>query len=333
VPGTTDGTVLTCLETASGKRAGPDFGLGMNPEFLTEGQAIQDFLMPDRIVLGGIDERSIDAQAQLYSVFDAPVLRTNTRTAEMIKYASNAMLATAISFSNEIANLCSALGDIDVTEVMTGVHLSTYLSPALPDGQRVTAPLAAFFQAGCGYGGSCLPKDTKAIVAHGRGLGEEMSIINAVIRTNFQQPARTVALLDRHFSSLEGVRVAILGLAFKPDTDDVRETPALPIVQALLARGARVSIYDPVAGTAAARLFPDHAIDVRDSLRAAAEDVDALILVTRWDEFKELPDILHQTGKSPIVIDGRRMLDRHAVARYEGIGWRPLDAVSVSIGA
>ena len=333
VPGTTEEVVLPILEAASGKAAGADFGVGMNPEFLTEGQAIQDFLKPDRIVIGGIDQRTIDGLAALYESFpDAPVVRTNPRTAEMIKYASNAMLATAISFSNEIANLCSALGDIDVTEVMTGLHLSHYLSPALADGTRVKAPLAAFYEAGCGYGGSCLPKDTQALVAHGRTVGQDMPLIEAVIRTNGARAARTVALLDRHFTSLTGLRVAVLGLAFKPDTDDVRESPALPIIRLLLERGARVSAYDPVVTSAALPAFPGQHIDVRTSLLSAIEDADAIVLVTRWSEFKALPTLLDRIGRETLVVDGRRMLDRTAFTRYEGIGWRRLDTVMVPSG-
>ncbi len=164
VPGTTDGHVLPILEDASGKKAGAGFGVAMNPEFLSEGEAVRDFLFPDRIVLGGIDERSIDALARLYEPFDdVPRIRTNTRTAEMIKYASNALLATLISFSNELANLGAALGGIDSVDVMRGVHLSQYFRGRNADG---LPPITSFLAAGCGYGGSCLPKDVSALVAH-----------------------------------------------------------------------------------------------------------------------------------------------------------------------
>ena len=331
VPGTTDEVVLGCLEEASGKRAGLDFGVGMNPEFLTEGQAIDDFMEPDRIVLGGIDDRSIEVQAELYASFvDIPVVRTNTRTAEMIKYASNAMLATAISFSNELANLCHALGDIDAAEVMEGVHLSNYLSPRAADGSRIRAPLSSFYKSGCGFGGSCLPKDVKALVAHGQRLGLEMSLLDSVIRINLEQPLKTVAILDDHFSSLEGVRVAVLGLAFKPDTDDVRETPAVPIVNELLRRGAEVRVYDPIAGSAAARLFPSEAVEVGESLELTVDGADVVLIATRWAEFGDLVEILREGTDPPLVLDGRRMIGKGDVQRYAGVGYRPRDVAAAT---
>ena len=197
VPGTTDRVVTPALEGASGRRAGEDLGVGVNPEFLTEGQAVDDFLRPDRIVLGG-DPRTVAALRQLYAGFQGvPVVETNAPTAEMIKYASNAMLATAISFSNELANLGAAIGGIDTVEVMKGVHLSRYLTIRLDDGASVTAPLSSFFEAGCGYGGSCLPKDVAALAARGREVGSRLRLLEAVAEVNDRQPARLVELLGR----------------------------------------------------------------------------------------------------------------------------------------
>ena len=209
VPGTTDQHVLPALETSSGKKAGADFGVGMNPEFLSEGEAVNDFLCPDRIVLGGIDQRSTDVLAELYEPFpaDVPRLRTNTRTAEMIKYASNSLLATLISFSNELANLGSALGGIDTVEVMRGVHLSMYFRSRNKDG---LPPITSFLKAGCGFGGSCLPKDVSALIAHGHKAATSMRMLESVIRINEEQPKRTVALLRKHWASLKGIRVAVL---------------------------------------------------------------------------------------------------------------------------
>ncbi len=320
VPGTTETLVREKLETASGRTAGEDLGLGMNPEFLTEGRAVRDFMEPDRIVLGGLDDRSRDALERLYEDFaGVPRLRTNLRTAEMIKYASNAMLATAISFSNELANLCAALGELDVTEVTRGLHLSYYLSPFLEDGSRVTAPLASFFEAGCGYGGSCLPKDVKALVAHGRDAGEPMELLGAVDRINDAQPHRILDLLRRHFPSLEGAEVSVLGIAFKPDTGDVRESPAIPIIQDLKREGARITIYDPVARPPST-LERDPAVGVATNLVQALEAAEVVVIVTRWSEFLEVPGLLADMGRSPLVVDGRRMLPRGSVSRYDGIG-------------
>jgi UDPglucose 6-dehydrogenase/GDP-mannose 6-dehydrogenase len=329
VPGTTDEVVRAALEETSGRRAGEDFGVGMNPEFLTEGQALADFMNPDRIVLGGMDVRTHDTLARVYESFEhVPVLRVNNRTAEMIKYASNAMLATQISFANEIAGLCSAVGGVDVVDVMDGVHRSHYLSPALDDGEgperrgsrRVRAPLAAFLEAGCGFGGSCLPKDVTALVAQGHKLGVPTPVLEAVLETNARQPARMIELLERHVPDLTGVPVSVLGLAFKPDTDDMRESPALPIVRELLARGALVRGYDPVARETARDAFAGLDIELVDSLDEAVRGAEALLLVTRWAEFGRLAEMLEGVDPGPVVVDGRRVLDPRDFQLYEGIG-------------
>ena len=320
VPGTTDEVVLPELERASGKRAGIDFGVGMNPEFLTEGVAIGDFMRPDRIVLGGIDARSVNTQRQVYAAFaQTPTMTTNNKTAEMIKYTSNSVLATMISFSNEIANLCSTLGGVDVADVMRGVHLAGYFTTTVDDGRSIKAPISSFLWAGCGYGGSCLPKDTKALSAHGAAHGLAMPLLDAVIHTNLTQPARMIALLERHFPSLQGLKVAVLGLAFKEDTDDMRESPAIPIVKLLVERGARVTAYDPIAQDAARAVLP-HEVVYATSLEAAVDQVDAALLITRWAQFEQLPGLLCRQAAPPLLIDGRRMLMRDAYARYDGIG-------------
>jgi len=321
VPGTTDQVVLPILQEASGKKAGADFGVGMNPEFLTEGQAVDDFLHPDRIVLGGIDPRSLQALEELYAGFEGvEIVRTNPRTAEMIKYASNALLATMISFSNELANLSAALGGIDINDVLHGVHLSSYLRPQTTDGRRVMAPITSFLHAGCGFGGSCLPKDVQALIRHGETKGVAMRLLRAVIEINRRQPEQLISLLLRHFPSLAGVRVAVLGLAFKPDTDDMRESPAIPIVERLLDERAVLCAYDPVANARAREVFGDRPLRYCDRLEQAIADVDAIVVVTRWAEFRQLPELLARLPQAPLVIDGRRMLDRNGICRYEGIG-------------
>jgi len=321
VPGTTDDVVLPILEQASGKRAGADFGVGMNPEFLTEGVAVKDFMRPDRIVLGGIDERTIDALASLYEPFPGvPVIRTNNKTAEMIKYAANATLATLISFSNEIGNLCAALGEVDVADVLAGVHLAHYFTSVLEDGRRIEAPITSFLAAGCGFGGSCLPKDVKALAAYGVQRGESMELLDAVTRINQAQPARVIRILHDRLKRLAGARISVLGLAFKPDTDDVRESPAITIVRMLVERGAVVKAYDPVAkGTARAALA---GVDVcfSDDLNAALQDVDAVVLTTRWEEFRRVPALLASRPDAPLLVDGRRMLEPGSYRRYAGIG-------------
>lgn len=321
VPGTTDEVVLPTLEDASGKRAGLDFGVGMNPEFLREGEAVADFMNPDRIVLGGIDARTLDTLEELYRPFDhAEIIRTSNRTAEMIKYASNALLSTLISFSNEVGNLCAELEGVDVMDVMRGVHLDKRFSPILADGQRIEPGFTSYLQAGCGFGGSCFPKDVKALIAYGKKSGSPMSLLDAVIGINERQPQQIVRMLERHFSSLVGIRVAVLGLAFKPGTDDVRESPALAVITELATRGSSIVAYDPVAENEARKVLAPHEVTFRESLTQAIQDVDAVVIMTRWNEFLELPEMLDGQAKQPLIVDGRRMLDKHRVSRYEGIG-------------
>ena len=321
VPGTTEEVVLPILEEASGKSAGEDFGVGMNPEFLREGEAVSDFQNPDRIVLGGIDDRSLDALADLYAPFDGvEIVRTRPRTAEMIKYTANSLLATMISFSNEVANLCTAIGGIDIVEVMHGVHLDKRLSPILDDGRRIRPGFVTYLEAGCGYGGSCFPKDVDALVDHGREHGSPMHLLEAVVGVNRRQPERVVAMLEKHFPSLEGLRATILGLAFKPGTDDMRESPAIPVIRSLRERGAHVKAYDPVAREEARKVFGDDGVRYSDTLEAALEGSDAVVLMTRWAEFERVPELLSGSDDPPLVVDGRRMLDKREVARYDGIG-------------
>jgi UDPglucose 6-dehydrogenase len=319
VPGTTDRVVRPILEQVSGKRAGVDFGLGMNPEFLTEGEAVSDFMDPDRVVCGGIDGRTQDALLAVYAGFPGQRLRTNNATAELIKYASNALLANLISFSNEFANLASALGDIDAAEVMRGLHSSRYLTTTLANGERIVPPITSFLMGGCGFGGSCLPKDVSALAAQGRALGLPVNLLQAVLDVNLRQYEQVFRLLAKHFASLEGKRVVVLGLAFRPDTNDMRESPAIPIVKELLAKGAQVSAYDPAAHHEAQKLFGD-SLALAPSLEAAVQGVDAIVLVTRWAEFLRVPALLASAGTKPLVVDGRRLLERDSVERYEGIG-------------
>jgi len=321
VPGTTEDVLLPLLEQASGKRAGPEFGVAMNPEFLTEGEAVCDFLCPDRLVLGCLDDRSLAVLEELYAGFHGVErVRTNPRTAEMIKYAANCLLATTISFANEIANLGASLGGIDMADVMRGVHLSKYLTVSGVDGRRMRPELAAFLWAGCGFGGSCLPKDLKALIALGERVGRPMRLLQAVADVNERQPDELLGLVRKHFPALAGVRVTVLGLAFRPGTSDMRESPAIPIVRRLVAEGARVCAYDPAAREEARRVFTNGDVRLCETLEMAVADADVVILVTRWDEFRRLPELLHATGRAPVLVDGRRLVDKVAYERYEGIG-------------
>ena len=237
----------------------------------------------------------------------------------MIKYASNALLATSISFANEIGNLCAAVGDVDVVDVMRGVHASHYLTPIASDGERVRAPLASFLDAGCGFGGSCLPKDVRALIAEGERLGQPMRMLRAVIETNEEQPSKLVGFVDRAAGGIEGRRVTVLGLAFKPDTDDTRDSPSIAVVRRLLDRGANVTVHDPVVRDLPVELSQSE-VQLEPDLASALRGADVVVLVTRWEQYREVPDLLARLEPQPPLVDGRRMLERDRVASYSGIG-------------
>jgi UDPglucose 6-dehydrogenase len=319
IPGTTAGPVRHHLEAGAGKIAGVDFGLGMNPEFLTEGTAVRDFMHPDRLVLGGIDARTHAVLQDLYTPLDcaAPRILTNTSTAEMIKYTSNAVLATMVSFSNEVARLCSVVDGVDALEVMRGVHEASYFTTR-NHGQPVVAGISSFLEAGCGFGGSCLPKDVTALIAQGDELGLSMPLLRSVLEVNRTQVDEVLRLIARHFVSLVDVPVTVLGLAFKPDTDDIRESPAFPLIQQLGARGARITAYDPVARPAGHPALTG--VDLAPDLPSAVQDARIVVLVTRWGEFSQLAALVRDRDPAPLVVDGRRMLDPADFSCYEGIG-------------
>jgi UDPglucose 6-dehydrogenase len=316
VPGTTMGEVKEAIER-DGFYWSADFGLGMNPEFLSEGSAVEDFMNPDRIVIGADDQRAREALEKVYASFeDAPFVHVSCEAAEMIKYASNSLQATMISFANEIANICATGGGIDVGEVMKGVHLMKELRV----GDKL-APITNFLMPGCGFGGSCFPKDVKALVAYAKDEDAETPLLKAVLEINAKQPHKMIELLKRNgFEKLKGVKVAVLGLAFKPGTDDMRESPSIPIVNELLDEGAEVCAFDPIANEAARKIFGKRCPIICESLEEALKGAAAVLLVTRWPEFAKLPEILQKMSPAPILVDGRRMIDKNSVPFYVGIG-------------
>lgn len=321
IPGTTDDLVIPLLEEYSNKEAGADFGVGMNPEFLREGEAISDFMNPDRIVLGGIDKRTHDIMTELYAGFiGVDILLTNNKTAEMIKYTSNSLLATLISFSNEIGNLSASLGGIDALDVMNGVHLDKRISPILEDNKRLFPSLISYLEPGCGFGGSCFPKDVKALIAHGINNNQKMSLLKAVININDVQPYEIINLVKRHFKNISKLKIAVLGLAFKPGTDDMRESPSIKIINTLLEKNAMINAYDPIAEDEAKKIFNNSNINYCGSVLEAIYDSDIIMLLTSWPEFKDVPKIIKDNNLNPLVIDGRRMIKKDSVTRYEGIG-------------
>lgn len=306
VPETTEKLVLPILEKYSGKEAGKNFGVAMNPEFLREGKAVHDFMHPDKIVVGAIDKRSGDAVAELYRDLKCEVMRTNPRTAEMIKYVNNAFLATKISFSNEVGNICKLLG-VDTYEVMEAVGRDFRISPY-------------FLNSGAGFGGSCFPKDVQALIHKAREIGYKPVLLESVLGINEQQPLRMLALLRERLEDLRDRRIAVLGLAFKNDTDDIRESRAIPVIRELIKEGAIVSAYDPMAVGEMKKLFPEviYARSAEDALR----DADACLVMTEWEEFKKLKDEF-KVMRQPVVIDGRRVISSAAKEHidYTGICW------------
>ena len=318
VPGTTENVVGKILSENSSRKLGVDLGLSMNPEFLSEGTAVADFMNPDRIVIGAIDAPSAALIRKLYEKFSlSDFVVTSIATAEMCKYAANAFLATVISYANEIANLSSEIGGVDVVDVLDAVYKDRRLSPITPQG-RVTPGLLSFLYPGVGFGGSCFPKDVKALVSYGSSLNRPMKILEAVLETNRLQPSVTVDLIRQALGTLEGKRIAILGLAFKPGTDDVRETPALSIIELLLAQRAIVVAHDPIAIDSMRSNHPNLKIDYFSSAEEAVANVDAVVFTTKWPEYSAVYDEL-KTKTIPII-DGRRFLDKKDCPLYRGVG-------------
>jgi len=290
-----------------GRRAG--FSYVSCPEFLKEGSAVADFLHPDRVVIGDDGDWAGDAVARLYEPFAAPLVRTDIASAEMIKLASNAFLATKISFINEIANVCEALG-ADVVEVARGMGLDARIGPK-------------FLHAGLGYGGSCFTKDVSALKLLAGNSGYHFQLLNAVIEVNELQKRRVVSKLQRHLGPLAGKRIALLGLAFKPNTDDMRGASSIVLAARLRAEGAEVRAYDPVAEQEARELMP--ALQYASSAEEALSGADAMVLVTEWPEFVQLDfSQVAAAMRGKVVIDGRNAFDPQAVRAagliYEGVG-------------
>lgn len=306
VPGTTDTVVLQELEARSGLKLGA-FGLGMNPEFLREGEAIDDFMNPDRIVLGHEDAQTLAALEELYAPWNCDKLAVPTRTAEMIKYANNAMLAVQISAMNELANVATRLGGIDMQDVVRGVSLDKRWSP-LVEGRRIVPGITSYLVPGCGFGGSCFPKDVQAIRSLGESCGLPMQMLNGVLAVNHAQPHEIEKILTAECGALAGRRVLLLGLAFKPGTDDVRETASLPILRDLLAAGATVTAHDPIATDGFKALFgaaDDQAVTFVEEWRPEVARHDILVLATKWEEYRDISGLVEARHT---IFDVRRLL-------------------------
>lgn len=289
-PGTTEKLVQPAVLRAAQKTE-CEIGFAMNPEFLREGRAVEDFMHPDRIVIGSNDPRAGKQVAEVFRNIKAPVICTSLSAAEMIKYASNAFLATKITFSNEIGNICKHFG-IDVYEVMKGVGLDQRIGPQ-------------FLNAGAGFGGSCFPKDVSALVSLAKEIGETPFLLQSVLDVNEQQPRRMVPLLERRLGNISGKRIAVLGLAFKDNTDDIRDSRAIPVICELLEKGASVAAYDPMASSNMKQVFPT--IEYGSSASDVLKGADGCLIMTEWPEFSQLDKEFDLMARR-IIIEGRRIL-------------------------
>jgi len=306
VPGTTEDRIAPRIAAGAGS-AGEAFEIGMNPEFLREGSAVSDFREPDKIVLGAESEGAREAMRAVYDPLveqvETNVVETGIREAEMIKYANNAFLATKVSLINEIGNICKEYG-VDAYEVADAIGLDYRIG-------------RAFLDSGAGWGGSCFPKDVAALIAAARDVGYDPTLLEAAVEVNDKQPGRMLTLLDEHVD-VAGRRVAVLGLSFKPGTDDIRESRAIPVIEGLLDRGATVVGYDPVATERMRERFPD--IEYADSAAAALEGAAGALVTTDWDEFAALDSEFDRMA-TPVVVDGRHVVDRRDGITYEGLTW------------
>jgi UDPglucose 6-dehydrogenase len=312
------GTAVKVNSIMKGKTSHP-FSVVSNPEFLKEGSAIDDFLKPDRVVIGTDSEEAWGVMRELYEPFvrqGNPIIRMNNVSAEMTKYAANAMLATKISFINEVALLCDKVG-ADVESVRTGITSDARIG-------------RHFLYPGPGYGGSCFPKDVKALLKTGNEMGLPMHVVAAAEKANDRQKRVVGEKIETHFGSLKGKTIALWGLAFKPNTDDMREAPALVLVQKLIERGAKVQAFDPIAHETAPAALEAQGTDLAnfrlcDSAYAALEGADALALMTEWNEFRT-PDFEKMKGllKQPLVFDGRNIWKPDSLKKrgftYYGVG-------------
>lgn len=330
VPGTVDTVVAPLLAdvTATGR-----LSAASNPEFLREGSALADFLNPDRVVVGTRDPWAAARMEELYRPLGAQVVHTTPAAAELTKYASNALLATLVSFSNEIARVAEALPGVDVDDVLDTLHLDRRLQPRTEDGSSLEPAILSYLRAGCGFGGSCLPKDLSAIISHAHDLGEPVRLLQAVRDINEEQPAHLVDLTERALGDLVGRAVTVLGIAFKAGTDDLRASPGVKVVAELRRRGAVVRVHDPLVSPRALEASGVAVpAEVADRLVDAVGGAEAVVVTTVAGEFAALPMVVARLSAPPLVVDGRRLLDPDdfPAGRYVGIGRArtPVDATA-----
>ena len=299
LPGTTR-KIIEIVEEHSGKKCGIDFGVCVNPEFLREGNAYSDIKNPDRIIIGAYDKKSGDILEELYTQIYGTkytnIIRTNTVNAELIKYTNNAFLALKISFINTIANICSKTTEADVGVIAHAIGLDHRISPA-------------YLRAGIGYGGSCFKKDIQAFIKFSETLKVDHDLLNSIEKVNDQQPFQAIILAESLIGSLDEKTISVLGLAFKPNTDDMRNAVSIPLIKKLISNNVKVKVYDPIAMENAKQFF-GASVQYCKSMNECLTGSDCCLLVTEWDEFKSItPNKLKSLMHVPAIVDGRRLLD------------------------
>ncbi|MCA6514728.1 MAG: UDP-glucose/GDP-mannose dehydrogenase family protein [Chitinophagaceae bacterium] len=324
LPTTTDTHVSKIIEDISGKPKSC-FGLGMNPEFLREGDAIDDFLFPDRIVIGYEDLHTRNLLTELYLDWNCDKIFVNSRTAELIKYANNTILASMISLNNELANLSKVIGNIKYEQIVNGVISDKRWSPFLTNGSRITPQIASYFYPGVGYGGSCFPKDIQAINSFGKKLGLDMGITSSIIDLNNKQVSINLAFLEKEIGDFESKKVLLLGLTFKPGTDDLRESTSLKILDILLQKKMQIFIHDPVAIHRAKEIYLNHNILFLDEAwQQFISQVDIIIIGTNWDQYRVLKKYDEEgvlVGKSIFDSKGLFEVDALINCSYHIVGY------------
>lgn len=316
IPGTTDTFVKNILEKESGKLLG-QFGLGMNPEFLREGNAVQDFDNPDRIIFGYEDNKTLFLLKQLYYPWNVSKISMNSRSAEFVKYSNNVLLASQISIINELANFSHDLGNVEFEKILKGVHSDRRWSPILKNGKKISPDILTYLIPGCGFGGSCFSKDLKALRNQAESISSKTQVIDAVLKVNDLQPLRVINILKK-MTDLKNKKILVLGLAFKQDTDDIRESPSIKMISKLLKEGARVTAHDPVA----IKNFKKNSKIKNENLSYKQKWIDLLnkheivILATAWKEYKKI-NKLNMNGK--IIFDCRNLIQGRQIHKSNRI--------------
>jgi UDPglucose 6-dehydrogenase/GDP-mannose 6-dehydrogenase len=316
LPGTTENVVKTITQKSI-KNQKIKVGFAMNPEFLREGNAIDDVLNPDRIVIGTSDKLSKTKLKKLYKSWNCDKIFVNTKTAEMIKYTNNILLASQISIVNELANLTSRIGNIDFKDVLLGIYTDKRWNPLNKKNIRIETPILQYLSPGPGFGGSCFPKDINALLALSRKLNVKMPILNSVRETNKKQPLEVLRIISKYYPSLKGINISLLGLSFKPDTDDVRDTPSLLIIKELLKRGAIIKANDPMAISNFSKLISNRRLIYCEDWETTVANTNIIIVVTRWEKYAKInPKLLFKISNAKLLIDTRRIYNKKIFEKY-----------------